>query len=112
MGAIAERTGIAGKDIGKIQIYDKETIVGIPKDKVMQVLDEMKGCKICGLVTHTVLCVDDKHNKTRDENKPKAPFRNSNKIKNMKNDGNKRSDRSKKQYLKQRHDSRKTNKGK
>lgn len=87
VGAIAERTGISGKEIGKIEIYDKTTIVGIPKEKVIHVIDSMRGCKICGLITNTVLFVDGKNNSGNKARIP-SPHR--------RNDSRKSGERSKK----------------
>ncbi|MBE6755056.1 MAG: DEAD/DEAH box helicase [Ruminococcaceae bacterium] len=53
MCAIADRTGISGKEIGKIEIYDDRTIVGIPKDKADEIILKMIGCKINGHVVET-----------------------------------------------------------
>lgn len=53
MCAIADRTGISGKEIGKIEIYDEHTIVGIPKDKADEIILKMIGCKINSHVVQT-----------------------------------------------------------
>ncbi len=53
VGAIAERTSLSGKDIGKIEIYDDETVVEVPKAAEKSVLEAMTGCKINGLQTET-----------------------------------------------------------
>ncbi len=53
MCAIADRTGISGKEIGKIEIYDDHTIVGIPKDKADEIILKMIGCKINSHVVQT-----------------------------------------------------------
>lgn len=60
VGALAERTGIAGSEVGKIEIFDDKTIVSIPADKIDIVMDAMLGCKICGRPTETVLIVPPK----------------------------------------------------
>lgn len=54
VGAIAERTSLSGKDIGKIEIYDEHTIVEVPEDAVEEVLQAMEGCRINGHKTTTV----------------------------------------------------------
>lgn len=53
IGAITDRTGISGKEIGKVNIAEDQSLVEIPSDRIDQVLEEMKGCKICGKPTHT-----------------------------------------------------------
>ena len=53
VGAIAERTSLSGKDIGKIEIYDDETVVEVPKSAEQSVLEAMEGCKINGVQTET-----------------------------------------------------------
>ncbi len=53
VGAIAERTTLSGRDIGKIEIYDEHTLVEVPKQEEEQVLTAMEGCKINGLDTVT-----------------------------------------------------------
>ncbi len=58
--AVADRTGISGKEIGKIEIYDYRTIVGIPKDKVDDIVIKMIGCKINGFPVNTNIFEDKK----------------------------------------------------
>ncbi len=53
IGAIADRTGMPGKDIGKVDITEDQSFVEIPRDRIDQVLQDMKGCKICGRLTHS-----------------------------------------------------------
>ncbi len=48
VGAIAERTGIAGSEIGKIEIYDDASVVGIPAEMAEDCAALMGGCRICG----------------------------------------------------------------
>lgn len=55
VGAITEKTDISGKDIGKIEIFDDETIVAVPKRDVDDILQKMKNCKICGIPTSVML---------------------------------------------------------
>ena len=55
IGAIADRTGISGKEIGKVDITPDQSLVEVPKDRLEQVLEEMNGCKICGKPTHAFL---------------------------------------------------------
>lgn len=49
VGAITESTSLSGGDIGKIEIYDDETIVSIPSNRIDEILIAMKNCKICGI---------------------------------------------------------------
>lgn len=44
--AIAEKTSLSGTDIGKIEIFDKSTVVEIPSSHTQEVMDAMKGSKI------------------------------------------------------------------
>ena len=54
VGAITERSGLSGKEVGKIQITPEYSVVGVPADRVKGVLESMQGCKICGKLTHTI----------------------------------------------------------
>lgn len=55
VAAITERAGISGGDIGKIEIFDEKTIVSVPADKAMDIMEAMIGCKVCGKPTMTTL---------------------------------------------------------
>lgn len=48
VGAIAERTELSGRDIGKIEIFDESTVVEVPKDQAEEVLSAMQNCRING----------------------------------------------------------------
>ena len=48
VSAVCERSGLSGKEIGKIEIYDDKTIVGVPAGSAEQVVHAMKGLKIHG----------------------------------------------------------------
>ena len=48
VSAVCERTDLSGKEIGKIEIYDEKTIVGVPADRADQVVRALKGLKING----------------------------------------------------------------
>ena len=48
VSAIAERANIPGKEIGKIEIYDERSIVGVPADRAEQIVRALKGLKING----------------------------------------------------------------
>ena len=53
VGAIAERTSLSGRDIGKIEIFDEDSLVEIPRSAEEEVLAAMVGCKINGIDTET-----------------------------------------------------------
>lgn len=55
VGAIAGESGIRGKEIGKIEVFDKFTTVEVPKESANQVIKAMKNCKINGKLTTTTL---------------------------------------------------------
>lgn len=55
VSAIAERANIRGSQIGKIEIYDEKTIVGIPDNLAEDILRAMDGLKICGMPTMSYL---------------------------------------------------------
>ena len=55
VGAITGCTNLTGKDIGKIEIFDDETIVSIPESEVEQTIAAMADCKITGRPTVTKL---------------------------------------------------------
>lgn len=55
VGAITERTSLKGKDIGKIEIYDNNTVVSVPEHDIDETLAQMKNLKICGNPTVTTL---------------------------------------------------------
>lgn len=58
VGAITERTGIPSKLIGKIDIFDDQSVIEIPHELVDEVLESMVGCKICDKTTTTELYTD------------------------------------------------------
>ncbi len=55
VSAVAERAHIPGKEIGKIEIYDERTIVGVPADRAEEIVRSLKGLKINGCDTHSKL---------------------------------------------------------
>lgn len=61
VGAITEQTDLSGREIGKIEIFDNETIVAVPKNSVELILQQMKNCKICGVPTSTNIFKDSKN---------------------------------------------------
>ncbi len=58
VSAVAEKGRIRGSLIGKIEIYDDHTIVGLPADIAEEVASDLKGLSICGVPTETVLLPD------------------------------------------------------
>ncbi len=48
VGAIAERTQLSGREIGKIEIYDDKSVVAVPEQALEEVIRAMEGCRICG----------------------------------------------------------------
>lgn len=53
VGAITGRTNLSGRDIGKIEIFDDETVVSIPENEVDSTIAAMADCKITGRPTIT-----------------------------------------------------------
>lgn len=58
VSAVAERANIRGNEIGKIEIYDQKTIVGIPADKADAIVRSMQGATICGIPARAKLSAD------------------------------------------------------
>ncbi len=48
LGALVDATGMAGKNFGKIDIYDRYTTVEVPEEDCEHILDSMTGTKING----------------------------------------------------------------
>lgn len=48
LGALADATGLSGKDFGKIDIFDKHTTVEVPASETDYILDSMESAKING----------------------------------------------------------------
>ena len=48
LGAIAGESGISGRMIGSIDMYDKYTFVEVPKNQAEMVMEAMKQVKIRG----------------------------------------------------------------
>lgn len=53
VGAITEFTDTKGKDIGKIDVYGKYSVVTVPKNKIGSIISSLDNKKICGI---TVSC--------------------------------------------------------
>lgn len=55
LGALAGETGLPGKAFGRIEICDRYTVVGVPKDHLNSVVAAMQNTKIMGRKTTTKL---------------------------------------------------------
>jgi ATP-dependent RNA helicase DeaD len=75
VGAIAERADISGSEIGKIEIFDQKTVVGIPKDRAEQVIAAMKGCRINGRDTETGFYTGSEEPKPTRQNDNRTKYR-------------------------------------
>ncbi len=58
VGAITERTNLRGNQIGKIEIYDDNSLVSLPSDMVNDLLDQLQGLKICGKPTQATMATE------------------------------------------------------
>lgn len=58
VSAIAERAHISGKEIGKIEIYDERTMVGVPAKRAEEILAALRGLKINGFPAASRLFID------------------------------------------------------
>ena len=52
LGAIAGESGMPGKMVGSIDMYDKYTFVEVPRENADAILDVMKNVKIKGKSVH------------------------------------------------------------
>lgn len=48
VGAITQYTGISGNEIGRIELFDDRSLVGVPSEKTRQILEQLHSFKICG----------------------------------------------------------------
>jgi ATP-dependent RNA helicase DeaD len=48
IGALTERTGLSGKEIGKVDIFPDQTVAEIPAGRGDEIIAAMTGCKISG----------------------------------------------------------------
>ena len=58
VSAVAGRANIRGGDIGKIEIYDEKTLVGIPAERAEAVEKAMQGATICGVPVRVKLATE------------------------------------------------------
>ena len=49
VSAIASRANVRGSEIGKIEIYDERTVVGVPAERAEAIERAMQGATICGI---------------------------------------------------------------
>lgn len=52
LGAIAGESGIPGRLVGSIDMYDKYTFIEVPDDCAQEILESMKSAKIRGKKVH------------------------------------------------------------
>ncbi len=77
VGAIAERTALSGRDIGKIEIFETNTTVEIPQEQAEEVLNAMQDCRINGKkVNTTVLKSKPSNRKNYADGPKKGGFKN------------------------------------
>ena len=65
VGAITERSGLSGREVGKIHILPDYSVVAVPADRAGDVVESMLGCKICGRPTQTVRLTGTERAKSR-----------------------------------------------
>ena len=65
VGAITERAGVNGKDVGRIDIDDEYSVVEIAQARLDEVMDAMQGCKIGGKVVYGTLASGKRHDAKR-----------------------------------------------
>ena len=63
IGAVTERAGISSRDMGKVQISESFSTVGVPADVLADVMLAMRGCKICGKPIHVMPVPEQQHRK-------------------------------------------------
>ena len=69
VGAIAERTSLSGRDIGKIEIFEDSTVVEIPQEQAEDVLFAMQDCRINGKKVHVSVLKSKPQNNRKGEKK-------------------------------------------
>ena len=76
VAAIAERTGLPGRSIGKIEIYDDRTLVDVPEAEAAHVVGAMQGCVIVGRAVETTYAhrsSSDRRPSSRDKDARRRP---------------------------------------
>ena len=75
VAAICDNTGISGKDVGKIEIYDDYSIVGVPESIRNQMTADLNGIKICGkTVDVSAFEYEEKRSKNKRTEAKKKPY--------------------------------------
>ena len=79
VSAIAGRANVRGSEIGKIEIYDERTVVGVPAEKAAAIERAMQGATICGCPVHVRLSSERPATRSaadgnRGEHLPDRPF--------------------------------------
>lgn len=75
VAAICDNTGISGKDVGKIEIYDDYSIVGVPESIRNQMTADLNGIKICGkTVDVSAFEYEKKRSKNKRQEAKKKPY--------------------------------------
>lgn len=67
VGAIAEKTALSGRDIGKIEIFEDNTTVEIPQEQAEEVLAAMQDCRINGKKVRISVLPTEKRRKGADQ---------------------------------------------
>ena len=92
VAAICDNTGISGKDVGKIEIYDDYSVVGVPESIRNQMTADLNGIKICGkTVDVSAFEYEEKRQKNKRSEAKKKPYASAKKTNAGKDRGQKRS---------------------
>lgn len=73
LGAITERTNLAGNEVGKIEVYEDQSVVEIPAGRGNEIVEALKGSKICGRTVFTTRLTES-YKKRRSEPRPAPDF--------------------------------------
>ena len=74
VGAITERTGLSSRELGKIEISQDFSTVAVPADRLEDILESMRGCKLCGKPIHVMPLVESPARKKVGGSRAKAPI--------------------------------------
>ncbi len=101
VGAVTERTGMSSKHIGKITIQEDFSVVAVPADMLHDIMDDLKGIKICGKPVSASVSGDSFKDKKKKDSKK---YQNNKKTQKQRNRGraNGSSDNSGARYAKRR----------
>ena len=69
VASITERSLLHGSDIGKIEIYDDFSVVAVPSESAVEVVDMMYGAKVCGKPVKTTMFESD-NRRSKSNRKP------------------------------------------